>query len=36
MLIVHLPRVNTIKDENMLKLVELFGVQCRKDFLKYK
>lgn len=33
MLTAHLPRKNTIKDEDMLKLVELFGVQCRKDFL---
>lgn len=33
MLTAHLPRVNTIKDEDMLKLVELFGVNCRKDFL---
>ncbi len=33
MLTSHLPRINTIKDEDMLKLVELFGVKCRKDFL---
>ena len=33
MLTAHLPRKNTIKDEDMLKLVELFGVKCRKDFL---
>lgn len=30
----HLPRINTIKDEDMLKLLELFGVKnYRKDFL---
>ena len=30
----HLPMVNTIKDEDMLKLLELFGVKnYRKDFL---
>jgi len=34
MLTAHLPRINTIKDEDMLKLVELFGVKCRKDFLE--
>lgn len=33
MLTAHLPRKNTIKDEDMLKLVDLFGVNCRKDFL---
>ena len=33
MLTAHLPRVNTIKDEDMLKLVELFKVKCRTDFL---
>ena len=34
MLTAHLPRVNTIKDEDMLKLLELFGVKnYRKDFL---
>lgn len=33
MLTAHLPRVNTITDEDMLKLVELFGVNYRKDFL---
>ncbi len=33
MLTAHLPRVNTIKDEDMLKLVKLFGVKYRKDFL---
>lgn len=34
MLTAHLPRVNTIKGEDMLKLPELFGVKnyC-KDFL---
>ena len=33
MLTAHLPRVNTIKDEDMIKLAELFGVKYRKDFL---
>lgn len=34
MLTAHLLRVNTIKDEDMLKLLELFGVKnYRKDFL---
>ncbi len=32
----HLPRVNTIKDEDMVKLVELFGLKYRKDFLNLK
>ncbi len=37
MLTAHLPRVNTIKDEDMLKLLELFGVKnYRKDFLDLK
>ena len=36
MLTAHLPRVNTIKDEEMLQLVELFKVKCRKDFLNLK
>ena len=33
MLTAHLPRVNTIKDEDMVKLAELFGIDYRKDFL---
>jgi len=33
MLTAHLPKINTIKDKDMLKLVELFKVDCRKDFL---
>ena len=32
MLTAHLPRVNTIKDEEMIELAEAFGVQYRKDF----
>ena len=36
MLTAHLPRVNTIKDEDMVKLVELFGFSYRKDFLNLK
>ena len=37
MLTAHLPRVNTIKDEDMLKLLELFGVKnYRRDFLDLK
>ena len=33
MLTAHLPRVNTIKGEDMVKLAELFGIDYRKDFL---
>ena len=33
MLTAHLPRVNTIKDEEMVELAEFFGVNYRKDFL---
>jgi rhamnulose-1-phosphate aldolase len=33
MLTAHLPRVNTIKDEQMVTLAEFFGVKYRKDFL---
>lgn len=33
MLTAHLPRVNTIKDEDMKALAELFKVDYRKDFL---
>ena len=33
MLTAHLPRVNTIKDEDMVKIVDLFGIDYRKDFL---
>ena len=33
MLTAHLPRINTIKDEEMLTLAEFFGVKYRKDFL---
>ena len=33
MLTAHLPRVNTIKDEEMVTLAESFGVTYRKDFL---
>ena len=33
MLTAHLPRVNTIRDEDMVKLVDLFGIDYRKDFL---
>jgi rhamnulose-1-phosphate aldolase len=37
MLTAHLPRVNTIKDEDMLKLLKLFKVEkYRKDFLDLK
>ena len=37
MLTAHLPRINTIKDEDMLKLLELFKVaNYRKDFLDLK
>ena len=33
MLTAHLPRLNTIKDEQMVELAEYFGVNYRKDFL---
>ena len=33
MLTAHLPRINTIKDEDMKALAELFKVNYRKDFL---
>ena len=33
MLTAHLPRVNTIKDKEMVTLAEFFGVKYRKDFL---
>lgn len=36
MLTCNRPRINTIKDEDMKKLVELFGVKCREDFLDIK
>ena len=32
MLTAHLPRVNTIRDEEMIELAEAFGVKYRKDF----
>ena len=36
MLTAHLPRINTIKDEDMVKLAELFNCNYRKDFLNLK
>ena len=33
MLTAHLPRINTIKDTEMVELAEFFGVDYRKDFL---
>ncbi len=33
MLTAHLPRINTIKDEEMVELAEFFKVKYRKDFL---
>lgn len=33
MLTAHLPRINTIKDEEMKELAEFFGVDYRRDFL---
>ena len=33
MLTAHLPRVNTIRDDQMVELAEFFGVNYRKDFL---
>ena len=34
MLTAHLPRVNTIQDDQLVALAERFGVNYRKDFLK--
>ncbi|MCH5162337.1 MAG: rhamnulose-1-phosphate aldolase [Clostridiales bacterium] len=36
MLTSHMKRINTITDEDMLKLVDLFKVKCRTDFLNLK
>lgn len=33
MLTAHLPRINTIRDEELMRLAEAFGVAYRKDFL---
>lgn len=33
MLTANLPRVNTIKDKEMVELAEFFGVEYLKDFL---
>lgn len=33
MLTAHLPRINTIQDEEMIQLAKAFGVTYRKDFL---
>lgn len=33
MLTAHLPRINTISDENMRDLADAFGVEYRRDFL---
>ena len=33
MLTAHLPRINTIKDSEMVELAEFFGVKYRRDFL---
>ena len=33
MLTAHLPRINTIRDEELKGLAEFFGVKYRKDFL---
>ena len=35
MLTAHLPRMNTIRDEQMVELAEFFGVNYRKDFLNF-
>lgn len=34
MMIAHLPRINTIKDDELVKIAEFFGVNYRKDFLE--
>jgi len=36
MLTCNRPRINTIKDEDMVKLANLFGVKYREDFLNLK
>jgi len=36
MLTAHLPRINTIKDDELVRLAEFFGVNYRKDFLDNK
>ncbi len=36
MLTAHLPRINTIKDEQMIELAELFKCDYRADFLDLK
>jgi len=33
MLTAHLPRINTITDEQMTSLAEAFGIEFRRDFL---
>ena len=33
MLTAHLPRINTIRDDQLKELAEYFGVNYRKDFL---
>ena len=33
MLTAHLPRVNTIHDDELLEIAKTFGLECRKDFL---
>ena len=33
MLTAHLPRINTIRDDQMVELAEFFGVKYRNDFL---
>lgn len=33
MLTAHLPRINTIKDDELVRLADFFGVNYRKDFL---
>ena len=33
MLTTHLPRINTIRDDQLVELAEFFGVNYRKDFL---
>jgi len=33
MLTAHLPRINTIRDDQMVELAEFFGVNYRKDYL---
>lgn len=36
MLTAHLPKINTIKDDELVRLAEYFGVNYRKDFIDFR